>query len=259
MKKINRHLNKLNKREQKIFNKKQGIIEEKLEPLVDIIESKVPKILKQTLDNAFNKAFQIIFKRGTKYIEKFYNKNKIQLEHNINDYRIARGFNRKTIKEMDKQAQKSKFLNTSISTLEGAGLGLLGMGLPDIPIFTAIILKTIYEISLSYGYLYELDEEKVYILNLINAALTRGEIQQKYNLNVNEIAGKIDNHINFDYDLNKEISNTSKILSDSMLTSKFVQGIPVVGAVGSITNYKIISKISKYSAIKYKKRYLKNK
>jgi EcsC family protein len=259
MNKINKHLNKLDKKENKILNKKQGIVEEKLEPLVNKVESKVPKNLKTTLDNAFNKAFQLIFEKGTKFIEKLYNKNKIHFEHNFNDYKISSNVNNRTIKKMDKQAQKSKFLNTSISTLEGAGLGLLGMGLPDIPIFTAMILKTIYEISLSYGYLYELDEEKVYILNIINAALTKGEVQQKYNSNVNKIAYKIDNHINFDYDLDKEISITSKILSDSMLTSKFVQGIPVVGVIGSITNYKIISKISKYSSIKYKKRYLKMK
>lgn len=43
-----------------------------------------------------------------------------------------------------------------------------------------------------------------------------------------------------------------------MLTSKFVQGIPIVGAVGSIANYKTINKTSKYGTIKYKKRYLNN-
>lgn len=256
---MNKHLNILNKKEQKILNKKKGIIEEKLEPLVDKVESKVPKTIKRTLDIAFNKAFQIIFEDGTKYIEKLYNKNKIQFVHNINDCEIAKNINGKTIRKMDRHARKSKLLNISIATLEGAGLGLLGMGLPDIPIFTAMILKTIFEISLSYGYLYELCEEKVYILNLINAALTRGEVQQKYNLNVNEIAYKIDNHISVYYELNKEISNTSRILSNSMLTSKFLQGIPVVGMIGSITNCKIINKISKYSAIKYKKRYLNNK
>ena len=58
--------------------------------------------------------------------------------------------------------------------------------------------------------------------------------------------------------MDKEIIRTSKILSDSMLTSKFVQGIPIVGAVGSIVNYRIINKISKYASIKYKKRYLNN-
>lgn len=256
---IKKHLNKLEKKEQKILNKKQNIIEEKLEPIVDKVESKVPETLKKSLNKAFYKSFQMVFEKGTKYIEKLYNKNKIQVNHNINDFKIDRNANNKLIKRLDKHAQRSNFLNTSISTLEGAGLGFLGMGLPDIPLFTSMILKTIYEISLSYGFLYEIDEEKVYVLNLINAALTNGETQRKYNHKVELLGNKLDEHILFKYDLNKEIINTSKILSDSMLTSKFIQGIPIVGVVGSIANYNIINKISKYSTIKYKKRYLNNK
>lgn len=256
---IKKHLNRLEKKEQRILNKKQGILEEKLEPLVDKVESKVPEGLKSSLNTAFYKAFQIIFEKGTKYIEKLFNKNKIQFDHDRNNFKINKSLSNKTLKNIDKHAERSKFFNTSISTLEGAGLGLLGMGLPDIPLFTAMILKTIYEISLSYGFLYELEEEKVYVLNLINTALTKDETQRKYNHKVELLGDKIDNHISFKYDINKEIINTSRILSNSMLTSKFVQGIPVVGVVGSIANYRIINKISKYSSIKYKKRYLKNK
>lgn len=256
---IKKHLNNLDKKEHKILNKKQGIIEGKLEHLVDKVESKVPKTLKGTLDTAFYKSFKIIFDNGTKYIEKLYNKNKIQLNHNVNDYHVSNRPDRKTIKNIDKHAQKSTILNTSISTIEGAGLGLLGIGMPDIPLFTAMILKTIYEISLSYGFLYEIEEEKVYVLNIIKGALTSGETQLKYNLKVDKLSDKVDNHINIAYDLDREITNTARILSDAMLTSKFIQGIPVVGVLGSITNYKIINKISNYASVKYKKRYLNNK
>lgn len=256
---IKKHLERLEKKEKKILNEKQGIIEEKLEPIVETVESKVPEALKKSLDKAFYKSFQIIFEKGTGYIEKLYNKNKIQFNHNVNDYRINKSLSSKALREIDVHARKSKLINTSISAVEGAGLGFLGMGLPDIPLLTGMILKTIYEISLSYGFLYELEQEKVYVLNLINAALTRGEKQQSYNRRVDIIVDKIDNNTASVYDLNKEVANTSKILSDSMLTSKFIQGIPLVGVVGSITNYKVINKISRYSSIKYKKRYLKGK
>ena len=255
---IKKHLNRLNKKEEKILSNKKGLIDEKLEPLVDKVESYVPEGLKDTLDKAFYNAFKIVFEKGTKIIEKSYNKKKIQSNHNIHDYSFRKIKNRRTMKKIDKHAQRSNFINTSISTIEGAGLGLLGMGLPDIPLLTAMILKTIYEISLSYGYLYELDDEKIFILNIINAALTTDEEQKKYNLRVDSISHNIDNHFIMDYDMDKEITRTSKILSDSMLASKFVQGIPIVGAVGSIANYRIINKISKYGTIKYKKRYLNN-
>jgi hypothetical protein len=84
----------------------------------------------------------------------------------------------------------------------------------------------------------------------------RGEEQKKYNFRVDAISHNIDNNFSMKYDMEKEIQRTSQILSDSMLASKFVQGIPLVAAVGSIANYRIINKISKYASIKYKKRYL---
>lgn len=255
---IKKNLNKLEKKEAKILKNKKGIIDEKLDPIRDKVEAYVPDGLKDTLDKAFYNAFKIVFEKGTKVIEKSYNKKRIQHNHNLHDFSFRNSKTKRTMKRIDKHARKSKLINTSISTIEGAGLGFLGMGLPDIPLFTAMILKTIYEISLSYGYLYELDDEKIYILNLINAALTTGETQEKYNLRVDAISHNIDNHFIMNYDINEEIIRTSKILSDSMLTSKFVQGIPIVGVVGSIANYRIINKISKYGSIKYKKRYLNN-
>jgi len=253
---VKKDLNKLEKKEKKILNSKKSIIDKNLEPLVDKVESYVPEGLKETLDKAFCNAFKFVFEKGTRVIEKSYNKKKIQSNHNTHDFSFRSIKNRRTMKKIDKHAQKSNFINTSISTIEGAGLGFLGMGIPDIPLFTAMILKTIYEISLSYGYLYELDDEKVYILNLINAALTTDDEQKKYNKRVDAISHNIDNNYGMDYDMDKEIIRTSKILSDSMLTSKFVQGVAIVGVVGGIANYRTINKISKYASIKYKKRYL---
>ncbi|MEL7647471.1 MAG: EcsC family protein [Sedimentibacter sp.] len=253
------HLHKLEKKEQKILNAKKSLIDEKLEPIMEKVESKVPENVRKAMDAAFDKSFRLVFSNGTKYIEKLYNKEKIQFNYNVNDCKIDRTASRRNLKKIDNHALQSKFINASISAIEGAGLGLLGMGLPDIPLFTAVILKTIYEISLSYGFVYELDDEKIYILNLICAALSKDEEQKILNSRVDEISTRIDSHVLVGLNLDDEITQASKILSDSMLASKFVQGIPVVGAVGSFTNYKIVSRISKYSSIKYKKRYLNNK
>lgn len=198
----------------------------------------------------------MVLEKGTKYIEKSYNKDKIQLEHDVNNYALEKKITKKSIKTMDIQAKKSKFLNGTISTVEGAGLGILGIGLPDIPLFIAVILKTIYEIALSYGFDYKKEEEKIYILNLICVALTDGENKKYYKGRLDELENKIDSDIVVDNDLNEEIKQASEVLSQSMLVSKFIQGFPIVGILGSVTNYKVINKISKYGTIKYKKRYL---
>ena len=47
-----------------------------------------------------------------------------------------------------------------ISGVSGIGLGLLGLGLPDIAVLTGLILKSIYEIAVSYGYDYQREEEQ---------------------------------------------------------------------------------------------------
>ena len=46
-------------------------------------------------------------------------------------------------------ALKSKTVNMAVSCVSGVGLGFVGVGIPDIPIFTASIFKSIYETALS--------------------------------------------------------------------------------------------------------------
>ena len=255
---IKKEINKLNKKENKIINKKRNtIIKNKLNPISEKIEEKIPDKVRATLESAFYNAFKVVFKGGSKYIEKLYNKEKIKLDHDINNYAFNKRATRKSLKLIDFQGKRSKLINSTISTVEGIGLGVLGIGIPDIPIFIAVILKTIYEIALSYGFDYEIEEEKIYILNLINVALTSEEEKLYYSEKINEIENKIDLGIVLENNLDDEIKETAKILSNTLLIAKFIQGLPIVGVVGGVVNYQFVSKISKYSSIKYKKRYLK--
>ena len=255
---INKEINKLNKKENKILNKKKNkLMKEKISPRSEKIQEKIPDKLKSTLESAFYNAFKIVIKNGSKYIEKLYNKEKIKLEHEINDFSLNKRMTRKSLRLIDSQGKKSKLINSTISTVEGAGLGLLGIGIPDIPVFISMILKTVYEIALSYGFNYESEEEKIYILNLINVALSSEEEKQIYNEKLNNIENKIILGLDIENSLDEEIKETSKVLSNSLLVAKFIQGLPVVGVIGGVTNYQFISKVSKYSRIRYKKRYLK--
>lgn len=255
---IKKEINKLNKKENKIINEKRNtIIKNKLNPISEKIEEKIPDKLRSTLESAFYNAFKVVFKGGSKYIEKLYNKEKIKLDHDINNYAFNKRATRKSLKLIDFQGKRSKLINSTISTVEGIGLGVLGIGIPDIPIFISVILKTVYEIALSYGFDYENEEEKIYILNLINVALTSEEEKLYYSEKINEIENKLDLGIVLESNLDDEIKETAKILSNALLIAKFIQGLPIVGVVGGIVNYQFVSKISKYSSIKYKKRYLK--
>lgn len=249
---IKKEINKLIKKENKIINKKRNkIIKDKLDPVSEKIEEKIPEKLKGTLESAFYNAFKIVFQKGSKYIEKLYDKEKLKLDHDINNYSLNKRMTRKSLKLLDSQGKKSNLINSTISTIEGVGLGI-----PDIPLFISMILKTVYEIALSYGFSYEEDNEKIYILNLINVALTSEEEKLIYSEKLNNIEEKISLGLELENILDGEIKETSRVLSNNLLIAKFIQGLPIVGVLGGITNYKYLTKVSKYARIKYKKRYL---
>lgn len=257
---LNQQLRRLSKKEQRLLNQKENpILKSTLSPVMDKIQEKIPDKLKSTLDILFYKGFQLVFDKGSTYIEKTYNKNKIQLEYDINNYSVDRTFNNKYINKLDQPSNRSRILNSSISIIEGSALGFLGIGLPDIPLFLSVIVKSIFEIALSYGYTYDSVEEKSYILHLISAAVSKGDKRKELDKSLDYLGDQIDQNIVSEIDLYKEMKTASDVLSDALLTAKFIQGIPVIGVVGGIVNYNIINKINKYARIKYKKRYLQKK
>lgn len=257
---FNKQFKRLDKIENKILNKKENkLFKSKTAPIIDKIKEKIPEKLKLTLEGAFFKSFQLVFQKGNAYIEKTYNKDRIKLEHDLNNYAIDKKLSSKYVKRLDTQAKHSKKFNSTFTILEGGVLGFLGIGLPDIPLFLSVIMRTMYEIALGYGYDYESNEEKSYILLLICGALAHGEKKKELSEQIDYIGTQIDGEIPIEITLEEQMNMTAHILSEAMLTAKFIQGIPIIGVIGGVVNYNIIDKIGKFAAIKYKKRYLVRK
>lgn len=257
---LEQQLKRLEKQEQKLLNQPENpFMKSTISPVVDKIQDKIPPKLKSTLDTAFYKGFQFVFEKGNAIIEKTYNKEKIELDFDINNYAVDKKANKRHLKRLDKQSVQSKFINTSLSALEGGALGALGIGLPDIPLFLSVIMRTLYEIALSYGFNYEEKEEKIYLLLIICGAISKGERKKEYDQQIEQLGTELDQNIAPAIDLDEQIKLTSDLLSDTLLTAKFIQGIPIVGAVGGCVNYTVLNKISTYGRIKYKKRYLRRK
>ncbi len=255
-----KHLMKLEKQEESFLQPKDNsLLRKKLNPMLNKVQEKIPPKLKSTLDTAFYKGFRLVFEKGSAYIEKTYNKDKIQLEYDLNNYAVDKYASKKLMKRLDKQSKLSGLMNSSIAVLEGGVLGLLGIGLPDIPLFIAVIIRTVNEIALSYGYNYDTEEEKAYLLTLICGALSRDGLQRQYSEKADAFSSRIDSGIITELNLNELMRESADQLSDALLTAKFIQGIPLVGAIGGIVNHTVITKISRYAKLKYKKRYLQSK
>ena len=61
-----------------------------------------------------------------------------------------------------------------------------------------------------------------------------------------------------DSDLKGMIKEATECLSKELLYMKFLQGIPVVGAIGGAYDAVYMRRVSKYAELKYRKRFLKN-
>lgn len=207
-------------------------------------------------ESAFYKAFHSVFQNGTHFIEKTINIEKFENEYDIHEFILDKAFTVKNFKKMDNQISKGAFINQSISSLESAALGVLGIGLPDIPVFIGVILKTIYEICLQYGFHYDDEKEKVYILYIICTAVAKNEEKRKYAKLTDEIGKSIDENIDFSINLEEKIKETSQCLCSSVIGMKMLQGIAVIGICSSAANFSILGNINKIAKIKYKKRFL---
>ena len=252
-KSIQKELNSIDKAETKL-KKKANLPSDSYK---EKIKSKIPTGINSSLQNAFAKAFTIVFKHGIGIIEKGYDKSEIAADYDVQNYAIDKKGSRKEIRKLKWSAQKSDFLNIPITTAEGIGLGALGIGLPDIVIFVGMILKGIYEVSLRYGYDYDSAHEKYFILMLMKTALSKGQEWESFNEEVNELISSC--HTVSDDVLKTEIEETSKVFSTDMLVLKFIQGLPIIGIIGGIFNPVYYNKIMNYVRLKYHKRYLLDK
>lgn len=241
---------KVNKQEQSYIQKR---IEKKDSRLNQLLEKKIPQNLQHTLDTAFSKAFYLIFEKGTGIIEKTYRRDELEKTYQINEFAAQVRNNRKSLQTFSKKASSANNVNLLLSGVSGIGLGVLGIGIPDIVLFTGLLLKSVYEISLDYGFDYESEEEKQFILLLIQGAVSYGEQLHEINDELNYFIET--GHYTKTRQLSESISMAAGGLSGELLYMKFLQGIPVVGAAGGAYDVIYMKQIVKYAEMKYRRRF----
>lgn len=248
-----KEVERLEKDEIRFCNSKKEKEESRLNQL---LESKIPDKLQGTLDTAFSKAFYLIFEKGTGVIEKTYNKDRIEKEFRVNQFSADINADKKSLQKFSKQAGGSGKKNLAISGAAGIGMGIIGVGLPDIPVFTTMVLKGVYEIALNYGFEYESEEEKCFILLLIQGALSFGDEFEDINYFLNRFieSGEGLEHA----DVSELIEETAKCMSGELLYMKFLQGIPVAGVIGGAYDVVYMKRITEYAELKYRRRFLYN-
>ena len=217
--------------------------------------AKMPVKLRSSLNAAFTKAFELIYKNGTSLIDKTYNKQNAEEQYRINRFAYELRQNKKSIRAFSKQSNASNAINLLISGVEGVGLGLVGCGIPDIPLLTAVILRSLYEISANYGYDYTKPEEQIYQLLIIQGAMSYGEDLQSCVEQLDSYTQAV--VIPTEETIKEQIKLSASALANEMLFLKFVQGIPIVGVVGGISDTVFLHRIQRFAKINYQYRLLK--
>lgn len=115
------------------------------------------------------------------------------------------------------------------------GLGALGVGMPDIVLFLGTLLKGIYETALRYGFDYESRQEQMFILKMMQTALSTGENWINRNAEVDATISLETIEIP-DRNLKRQMKETSSAFAVDVLLLKFFQGLPVVGVIGGASN-----------------------
>lgn len=225
------------------------------------LEGKVPDKVRSNLEKAFCMAFSAVFEKGTGIIEKSYDRQKIQDNLQIHNYAFQVKADRKSLKQVRNGAVYKDLGNMAAAAAEGVGLGILGIGLPDIVIFTGVLLRGVYETALHYGFDYNTPKERYFILKLMEAAMRKGDAWKECNEEIErmimEEASLSDTVKDIEEDTVKEqIRKTSDAFAADMMVLKFIQGLPIVGVIGGCGNPVYYNKVMKYARVKYQKRYL---
>ena len=141
-------------------------------PIDGVIEGVAPEKLLRTLHGAFEKAFALVFEKGSGLIQKAARQTDRQREYQVRAYALDLREDRKNLRSFAKAADKAGRGSVLLSGAAGVGMGIFGVALPDVPLFTAMLLKSVYETAESFGFPCEGEAERLYALRLIEAALS---------------------------------------------------------------------------------------
>lgn len=215
------------------------------------LEQRVPEKARHGLERAFAKAFALVFDKGTAVIERTYDRRELELAQADRLRAAQDGGGRKELRRLQKPLPLAEL---ALTTAEGVGLGALGIGLPDVVLFVGMLLKGIYQTALHYGFSYDTPAERLFILSMMEAALTSGSA-------FGEADERVERLLHAPYapsteELSAQTRRTADAFAMELLALKFIQGLPLVGALGGAADPVYYHMILRYVDLKYHKRCL---
>ena len=229
-------------------------------PQTEKLRARIPQTLRTTLERAFEKGFSLLFgPGGTRFLDVTYAKAKLEQQAEVWESPLSAREARKALAALERGSGMDSALSSAAAGAEGMVLGLLGVGLPDIPVLLAWMLRSLYQSAARYGFSCDTPAERFYLLLLLQGALSEGDARRTLSERADRFGRALDHGWAVSFDLDGAVIRTAALLSDRLLLTKFIQGLPVVGVLGGAANFPLSSAVNQYGALKYKKRFLEKK
>ncbi len=163
----------------------------------------------------------------------------------------------------EQQIAKHRMYAFAQGGVSGTG-GILTLGL-DIPALTALNLRAVQLIAMTYGYDVNYPREMMISLKVFHASTLPKHLQYE---GWQQLKGEMENGSGtFWYEgeedltdetwMNEPLKQIAKIMFISMFRKKLIQGIPLLGmAAGAAMNYQLSRQVTEYAHRFYKLRYL---
>ena len=124
----------------------------------------------ELLEKAFEKSFEVVLEKGSRWIGKLCSEEKLREDYLQFAQKPLSGWE---LYKLGCKAAGRAGANMAFSSVQGGLMGALGIGLPDVPIFLGAVFKTLFEISLRFGYPYDTQPEQIYQMLSVQRWVTR--------------------------------------------------------------------------------------
>ncbi|WP_071432260.1 EcsC family protein [Angelakisella massiliensis] len=256
---LQRELNRMQRKEnKKLLREADRTQPGPVERLGKKVEQHLPSQGVAAAEAAFQKGFGMLFEQGLPLVEKTAGGEKRRLWGRENARQLEQEPSLSRLKEMDRQARGAMTQNQAVTLAEGGGLGLLGVGIPDIPLFLGMMLRTLCQIGASYGFDFQSPGERLYLLSLIRLSVSKGKERLTAAQETDRLAHWLDGEGAPPQEAEQEsIARTSHLLAGQITSLKLLQGVPVVGVLGGAANLNILTALGETARLKYRQRRLR--
>ena len=135
--------------------------------------ARIPEKAEAALRAAFARAFALLFERPA-LLEYGVRPDELAALFSVRDAAFDARPGRASLRRLGSGARRANSLKAAASAVEGVALGALGIGLPDIVLFLALLMRGVRATARSWGFGCDTAAERLYMLRLMRCALSRG-------------------------------------------------------------------------------------